>query len=945
VRWLAVLLTLLCSFPAVAGVYLVPGPPLVADGSTQSIVRFYVDDGARIKVKAEGGKTGPAIAGTDGVWSIPFTPSRASTIGTVPFKITASGAETTFDVPVVPPFAGSVSLSFDPPAVSGTGTATVKIEPSGSTPIAAEGRRFLLSASVGTIEAAVPTGNNTWIARYTPPKGLTAPVGVVISAADAAAPEAIYGTALLPVTVKRSVSFDALAGSSNVLRVGSRSYGPIVAAPSGKVAFDVELDPREAKGDLRSINPDTSKVDKEVDLPVTAGRVIAFLPVASSVPAQSSLAIPIRLSVLTSTGDVIKTGTPIKLTTTGGTISSPVLTGELYVATFNPPSTPGEVTISAEIEGIKVDKKIKLVGSVPTVLLSGNDITKTGTTFSVTARVKDAQGTGVIGKPPVVTASGATSGGSAKDNKDGSYTFPFKVGSSVNSVRLYAAPAVDVSSSPAARIVAWPASAMVAANGTEVVTITVLAVDAYGLPVPNVTFKLGAPKGDGSVPPSITTDARGMGRITFTAGKTPGVVSVRIEGAGMVTEVPLYQAKDGVGPILPGGGGPVEEALVQRWQAAAPELRLLRDGVIPPAGPPALVAISTIPPYTTPGAAILLNIRVSDASGMGVGGKKLAISAPPAVVGQITDNRDGTYAVPLQLPAGVDGPISLTVGADSATGQIVLPTLAQMGAQQPVANTGGGATTGGTRQPTASGGTPGRTTAPRPMPTTTEWSKLRLGGALHNVRGTYGMESNAGAQLLGAADFATPGAGFWGVGVEAVYLPLNADWGSLGVDARGRGQLEWFNVGDTPFINVQRDAILGARYRRGFGPLFSLEGSLAFHYTTGVLFRYADAARTQAEILNFPLFGARLGVLATLETDKVYASVEFAETFAPFPIDTHAEATVDIEVSDSGTAIRVGGGWDYRSMAYVAEGDGDDEGTADVEQSQFTVRVGMAQAF
>ena len=50
---------------------------------------------------------------------------------------------------------------------------------------------------------------------------------------------------MLPVTVKRSVSFDVKPGSSNVLKVGSRSYGPLVAAPSGKVAFDIDLDPRE----------------------------------------------------------------------------------------------------------------------------------------------------------------------------------------------------------------------------------------------------------------------------------------------------------------------------------------------------------------------------------------------------------------------------------------------------------------------------------------------------------------------------------------------------------------------------------------------------------------------------------------------------------------------------------------------------------------------------
>jgi hypothetical protein len=763
----------------------------------------------------------------------------------------------------------------------------------------------------------------------------------VFTAADAAAPDKIYGDAVLPVLVKRSVTLDVKPGSSNVLKVGTRTYGPLVAAPSGKVAFDIDLDPREPTGALHSVAPDTSKEDKDVPLPVGATAQIAFMPLPSTVPAQADLSVPVRIMIVGANGQPRADAT-VRLSTSKGAITPATWDKEVFSATFVPPTTPGEVLLTAEVDGAKAERRIKIVGSLPTVTLASDpvDITKTGTSFKVIARVKDAQGTGLVGRAPTLLAEDATSGGSAKDNGDGSYTYAFKVGSATKSARVYAAPPVEVSGMPPVRLVAWPGSPTVAANGSGVVSVTIVAVDAFGLPVPNVDLKLGAPDGDGSVAPTAKTDARGMARVVFHAGRTVGVASVRIEGGGIVTELPLFQVAAGGAPILPGGGGALDEALVTRWRAAAPELRVLREGTAPPSGPPATVSISTVPPYTTPGAAILVNVRVADSAGVGVGARKLSIQASPATVGQITDNRDGTYAVPLQLPAGTDGPVGISITVDGASGSLVLPTLAALGSQPQAASGGGG---GAARSnPTGGGSAPATHVA---APVSTDWAKLRIGGGLLNARGSYTMDSDAGAQLLGAAAFATPGAGFWGVAAEGVWLPLQQSWGGLGADVRLRSQLEWFNVGGTPFVNVQRDAMLAARYRRGLvGPL-SVEGSLGVHYTTGVLFRYADAGRTQAELLNFPLVGARLGGLLSLETDHIYTSLEFAETFVPFPIDTHAEALLDWKLGDSPTMLVFGGSWDYRSMQYAAEGSAGDSGSATVKQSQFTLRAGAGVAF
>ena len=351
--------------------------------------------------------------------------------------------------------------------------------------------------------------SGAWVARYTPPKGLTAPLAVVFGAADAGAPDKVYGTAVLPVTARKSITLDVTPGSSNVLTVGGRQYGPTVAAPNGKVAFDVDLDPRERTGDLKSVNPDTSRADRTVDLPVAASTSLAFLPMPASVPARADVSVPVRVVVIGADGKPRSDAT-VKLTSSKGAVSAATWDREAYTATFTPPAAAGDVTVTAEVDGVKAERKVVAVGTVPSITLSTTptDIPKTGTTFTVTARVKDAQGTGVVGRPPTLTVIGATAAGTVKDNKDGSYSYPYKVASTVNLVRVFAAPAVDVSSMPAARLIAWPASPTLPANGTDTLTVNVVAVDAYGLPVPNVALKVGAPKGDGTVPPSATTDAQ-----------------------------------------------------------------------------------------------------------------------------------------------------------------------------------------------------------------------------------------------------------------------------------------------------------------------------------------------------------------------------------------------------------------------------------------------------
>ena len=210
---------------AFAGVVLVPTAPLVADGVTTSTVRLYVEGGGgtKAKIKPDSGKIGPVVSGSDGVITFAFTPAAATAAGAVNFKVTLNGEDTMIPVPVIPTNTGRVTITVDPPVVSASGSATIRIQPQSTGAIAADGRSFKVVASAGAIDALTPAGGGAWVAHYTPPKGLTKPMTVVISAGDAAAPDSVWGVTTLPIVSRRSVSFDALAGSSNVLVAGDRN--------------------------------------------------------------------------------------------------------------------------------------------------------------------------------------------------------------------------------------------------------------------------------------------------------------------------------------------------------------------------------------------------------------------------------------------------------------------------------------------------------------------------------------------------------------------------------------------------------------------------------------------------------------------------------------------------------------------------------------------------
>ncbi len=943
------LLTMLLAVaPAYAGAVLVGTAPLPADGATTSEVHVYLEKcggSVRARVKAESGKVAGVTTGADCVVTFSYTPPSVSAAKTLPVTVQAQSEEYTVQVPVVPPFAGDVAVTFDPPVIAAGGTATIKVKPSGTSPVAVEQRRFALTASVGTVDPPVPLGDGTYAARYTAPAKLTGPVMVAVTVADAAAP-AIQGWAGLPVTVKQTVTFDAPSASVNVLTLGGKKYGPFKADTKNHVAFEVELDPRQPVGHLQTVNTDTSKAEKDVPMPnVPQQGQLVFLPMPASVVANPSAPLPVRVLALAPTGEAVS-ASDLKLTASAGTIGAPGPDGKVMAGLFTSPASGQDITLTANWNGLVASRKLRVLNPLPTMTLAADpaDLPKGGGSVKVVARLKDAGGTALAGRAPTLVADGGTMSGKVADNKDGTYGSSVSGTSKTERIRVYGTPPMDVSSLAPARILAWAGSPSVTGNGLDGTAITLVAVDAYDLPVPNVEFKLSVPKGDGVLPPSVKADARGIAHATYKAGTTAGLQTLHIEGGGLWTEIPVFQVgqKQFLAPAP--GGGAAHLAALERWQHASPTLTVVREGVIPPSGPPADMQISTTPGYTTPGAAILVQVRINDDNGVGVAGQKLQVSAGGASIGPITDGRDGTYSFTAQLAAGKDGPLKVTVAAGTAITSLELGTLEQAGGKAAASastesrSTGGGGGFGGFGGGSSGGGSSTTVNKPRPAPVNNnggEPAAGRFGGGLVNLRGPYASTTTGGG--LAGASLDSPGTGFWGLAVQGHYgLPVGD--GRLVFGANGRFSANIYDVNGESFLVILRDITAGGRYLHPVADGLRAGGGLDIQSLSAPYFQYTDESRQAAELAVGSWFGVR--VAGQLDVDlpsDLHASVDLAETFAWAPAATHAGALVDIPLGSAPAAIRLGLAWDWHYFSATTLGG--DEGTG-IDEHIMTAQVG-----
>lgn len=595
----ATLLALMIPSAAMAASLLGPMPSVIGDGATPSTLMLYTDNPkAKLKVKPTLGKV-TGITPVPGGYLVTYVapPVLQPTQTSLLFSI-RGGEKTdlTAETTIVPPFSGGFAVEFDPPTVAAGESTQVTVRPVTTVALEATRRMLRASASSGEISELVSAGDGSWVARYTAPADIDDPLQGVIAIADMSAPSDLVGYAAVPVTVLRSVTFDAAPDSSNVLVYGEREVGPIKASPSGKVAFDVPLHPAVALGMLQSVAADGTRSDTSVPVPMEVADAFAIAPSTAKAPVDHELSLiaycvqasgdpcdPALVTWNTQVGKILNSSSPEP-----GKAVATIAIGE---GTDTIKASVGEDSASIEVTSLAPPVTIALTADPPVLPEDGQD-------FSISARLKNSKGTGVVGRIPIVDVEGASVRSRLKDNGDGTYSASYRLSGDEQAV-LRATPALEPSGLPPVRLVFYPETWDVPGDGGSKVGLVVVAEDALGLPVPNVQITLSVPHGDGAVPPSAST-GDGVVRVPYTAGNTGGPGIIVAEGHGLTAATAIWQSTPAAPlPAMQAVGSTPDIEAVARWQTQVPHVEVGRKLPAPviAAAPPVAA------PVVTPGAA------------------------------------------------------------------------------------------------------------------------------------------------------------------------------------------------------------------------------------------------------------------------------------------------------------------------------------------------------
>ncbi len=608
-----------------AGSYVPPVTPIIGDGKAAATFQVLTDDpSARFKVKLDKGKIASVtpIAGGALVEFIPPAVTERTAIAVTVQVRGATSEDLAATIDVVPAFGGGFDVTTDPPVVAAGQTASVKIRPTSHSPQADDRRRWRVSVSAGQISEAMPAGDGTWVARYTPPAAKD-PQVIAIGVVDAAAPWDVVGQGVVGVSVTRSVTFDAPPDSNNVLSVNGREYGPTKASSAGKVSFDVPLSPGQKKAKLSSVAADGTKKESNVEMPFPTAGGVAIGALPDKAPAGSKL--PIWLFCRTADLAPCPGHSAGVNTLTGSFEPTTLVSLGLERTTWTLPSA-GTASFTYAMDQQRAAAAVTTTAPLATVSLAADPPTLPAgkKDFTVIARVKDPKGTAVVGRPPELVASGATAVGKPKDNGDGSYSFAFKLSGTEATVR--GAPAsLAATGLPPQRLVVWTDRPTVYADGTSKLDVMVVAEDALGMPVPNVDLTIGVPVGDGSLAPTAKTGGDGVARLSYRVGSKPGAVGIVVEAQGLKAATSLWQAAVGQAAPDVHTVGPADyRATVDRWRQTLPSITVQAAT----AAQPAVVAAATPPPTMTVSAAATFDGDPNAPSGPPKVAKPKGSSAP-----------------------------------------------------------------------------------------------------------------------------------------------------------------------------------------------------------------------------------------------------------------------------------------------------------------------------
>jgi hypothetical protein len=604
----AVCLFLLIQGAAVAGrVHLLPAGPMVADGTTPVTIHIWIPQlatGDKVKIKPGHGKIGSVQRFPGGIVAASWIPAREGGPRDIPLTVTIRrrGSPTevvTLQAPLVPPREGSIVVEATGEWEPGQDSLQIRFTLQGTSDQAVGDRRLMVDASVGSITEAVPLGDGTFSARWTPPAAVPQARTAIITAVDAAAPTSISGWTTFPLLAKQSLSFGATPDSQNVLLVGEREYGPAQASPAGTVAFDALAHPAVRKGTLRSMLADGRSLDVPVNLPLAEYPRVTFFPQPKTIPTGNTHTILLAAT-----------------TPTGSPLNNPTITVRSETAslgTASPTNVPGVYALVTQIDGgahqlklyaimkdpaalvsklQEAEAEITVLDGLPTTTLTSDPdpLPLKGRLLTFNAKIEDGSGNPMRNSLPGISAVPGRLVSRTTNRGDGKYQHKFRPEGDL--ATAIAVPRFAGSSMTAAGLVVWPAHAAVPTDGK--VQVLAAVVDAYGHPIPNQEIELSAP-GGGTFPSNVKSGKNGIAIAEYTANANPGLFTVNARAGGLLAQTGIFHGDSaaGPGPVLSG------DSKTQANRALlGPVVGTIRVNRAPPPPPPPAAA-PTQPPSPT----------------------------------------------------------------------------------------------------------------------------------------------------------------------------------------------------------------------------------------------------------------------------------------------------------------------------------------------------------
>jgi hypothetical protein len=428
------------------------------------------------------------------------------------------------------------------------------------------------------------------------------------------------------------------------------------------------------------------RLEDPLDLKVPSSKRVVLFPVGASVPADDSVAVPVR-ALVTMPGGEPDTQATVSFTAGSGTVTPATHEGNgVYSATWSPAF--GSAATRASIQVNVADSKgpqndtleLQLVpGRATSLAIASEPPTLTTSTRNFKLFVKASGGpSGLSGRQLVVDAAGATQSGEPRDLGSGDYEVRFDASGSSN-VDVAVGVASVNSGNPVAKVVVIPAADQVAADGRSLQRVAVFTLDAYGYPVGNVPVELQVTKGGGTLPSSLTTGPNGLAFTTYTASTTAGYAIVQASGAGRTGSTGFLQAPVSVSAVAaPASGTAASSTLIGQWSRSVAQLMLPRDGGVTAAAPvaavgaggtPAALAMVSQPTEVAPGGATMLKLTATDASGRpaDVSPADIIFLASAGTVSSAQALGGGQYQAMLSVPADASGQINIAASIKGTT--------------------------------------------------------------------------------------------------------------------------------------------------------------------------------------------------------------------------------------------------------------------------------------